>query len=320
MFNVSIEIDLFCVKMAEFQLMHFWFQFLLYKTESMEDTDDKLTNKSTKQLMNFTGAKDDNVHLKSMHIKEERLSILPQQENPKKSPINIDDELYQCIKEKDSDINGFLNLSIQLTDMEMARSILPKPDIISKPIQNDGPNFMICNPVSIRPSQFPMNQTTFNDTTHTNTKMVEHDVEQVGESLKEFQLNISKSSDQMSAKQDDISLIVVEDTDDLSNVSMSVTNQTRRETMHSPFKNRYATNPKLNETISAVKEIDPFDIHLQNALLDDIDFIEYIKSLDYVNITTRVRPIEQNTDLEIGDETFTMLKQIGQGSFGFVYR
>lgn len=204
----------------------------------------------------------------------------------------------------------------------MARSILPKQDFNLKSIQNEGGNFMICNPVSIRPSQFPMNQTNFNDTTHTNTKMIDYEVEQVEESLKEFQLNISRNSDQMSAKQEDASLIVVEDTDDLSNVykSMSVANPTRRETVNSPFKNRYATNPKLNETISSVKEIDPFDIHLQNALLDDIDFIEYIKSLEYVNITTRVRPIEQNTDLEIGDETFTMLKQIGQGSFGFVYR
>lgn len=285
-----------------------------------------------------------NVELNSFHIKQERLSI----ENKKgekhsnmphklhrdcnwseyfkfsllhlvgasKPQTNIDDELYECIKVKDSDTNGFLNLSIQLTEAEMAETRMDTgPNTENAP--NNVPAFLICNPVSIRPSQFPMNETNFNDTTAKDIG-----VEQAKDSLEVFQLDISKHSDKEVAKPEEASLIVVDDTGDLSSVckSMSAVNRTRRETVHSPFKNRFATNPKLNETISAVKEIDPFDIHLQNALLDDIDFIEYIKSLEYVNIMTRVRAIELATDLEIGDETFTMIELIGKGSFGFVYR
>lgn len=211
---------------------------------------------------------------------------------------------------KDNVTYGFLNLSVRLTEAEMTKQIENEPQPIASP------EFMICNPVSIRPSQFPMNVTVSNDTT------IAKDVEAATDSLKEFQLEIPKQSNKVDVKQEDASLIVVEDTDDLSNVcrSMTAVNQTRRETVHSPFKNRFATNPKLNETISSVKEIDPFNIQLQNALLDDIDFIEYIKSLDYVHITTRVRAIELDTDLQILDETYKMTKQIGQGSFGFVYR
>lgn len=213
--------------------------------------------------------------------------------------------MYECIKDKDTEVNGFLDLSIQLTESELAIT-----DIAHK--QTDGPNFMICNPVSIRPSQLPMNVTNIDDTT------TNDNVEQVEDSLKEFKLDISKSEPDV--KQEDI--IIVEDTEDFSKVCNTVpaANPTRKETERTSFKNRYATNPKLNETISAVKEIDPFDNHLQNALLDDIDFIDYVKSLEYVQMVTRVRPIELNTDIEIGNEQFNISTQIGQGSFGFVYR
>lgn len=201
--------------------------------------------------------------------------------------------MYECIIDKDNNTNGFLDLSIQLTETEMA-NMESKTETVVKQNQNVVTNFMICNPVSIRPSQFPMNETKFND-----DSTIKHDT-----------------------KQEDASLIVVEDTEDMSSIckSTSAANKSRRETLQSSFNNRYATNPKLNETISAVKEIDPFEMHLQNALLDDIDFIEYIKSLEYVHILTRVRAMEVGTSLAIGDETFDVLKKVGQGSFGFVYR
>lgn len=181
-------------------------------------------------------------------------------------------------------------------------------------IKNPVSNFVICNPVSIRPSQFPMNDTKTNDTT------TKDDFQQVEQSFKAIQLNSTQTNSDVAVRQEDASLIVVEDTEDLAVACRMSINKMRRDTLHSPFKNRYATNPKLNETISAVKEIDPFDIHLQNAFLDDIDFIEYIKGLNYVHITTRVRPIELNGSLEMGDDTFNVEAQIGQGSFGAVYR
>lgn len=234
-----------------------------------------------------------------------------------KSQKNIDDELYACIKEseKQADVNGFLDLSIELTSAEM-ENIGPTPDATPKPVQNYASNFVIGNPVSIRPSQFPMNETQLNQTT------TKDEVQQMEKSLKEIKLEASNRNDDAAAeKHVDDSLIIVEDTEDLASAckAVSAINKTRRDTMHSPFKNHYATNPRLNETISAVKEIEPFDIHLQNAFLDDIDFIEYIRSLENVNIMHRVRPIELNSELEMGTETFTILKQIGQGSFGYVY-
>lgn len=185
-------------------------------------------------------------------------------------------------------VNNFMDLSIQLTEDEMA-------DLgsTSENVSKQAPNFLISNPVSIRPSQFPMNETKPSN----NTTIVKEEIQ----SFKDIPVTPTRSST-IVVKQDDCSLIVVEDTEDLSTVCKSFAEKTRRETMHSPFKNRYSTNPKLNETISAVKEIDPFDMHLQNAFLDDIDFIEYIKGLDYVYITTRVRPIEMNTMLEMGNE------------------
>lgn len=233
-------------------------------------------------------------------------------ENTRKS---IDDELYACIQETDTNADGYFDLSIELTSAEKIEDIVPNI-IVSQP--KEAQNFMICNPVSIRPSQFPMNETRITDTTTKN------DIQQMEKSLKEVHLNASQQAEKVDVvtKPEDISLIVVEDTDDLSSTykSLSAMNKARRDTIHSPFKNRYATNPRLNETINAVKEIDPFDMHLQNAFLDDIDFIEYIRSLENVNIVTRVRPIELNTALEMGTEIFSDLKQIGQGSFGFVYR
>lgn len=230
---------------------------------------------------------------------------------------SIDDEIYECIQGNDqTETNQVFDISIELTEAELATAA-PSVEIIPRQTQNHAAEFMICNPVSIRPSQFPMNATNINETTaHGETNFMH-------ESLKDFQLDVTKLNPS-NVEQVDASIIVIEeDTDEMSAAckSLSDANRTRRETMaNSPYKNHFSTNPKLNETINAVKEIDPFDMHLQNAFLDDIDFVEYIKSLENVQMTTRVRPIEVNTDVQIGNETFYIVKQIGQGSFGFVFR
>lgn len=220
---------------------------------------------------------------------------------------NIDDEMYEMIKEKDTPICNFLDLSIEFTEVEMAMYAKQ-----SAPVKDPIPNIVISNPVSIRPSQFPMNESKMDKT------VAKDEVTDVEQSFKECRLSSLKGDRQTMLKPADESVIVVEPTEDLSNVCRAL-DRTRRETVHSPFKNRYAANPRLNETISAVKEIDPFDIHLQNAFLDDIDFIEYIKNLENVHITTRVKAIEVNTKLDMGNEQFHIMKQIGKGSFGFVY-
>lgn len=234
-----------------------------------------------------------------------------------KLQTSIDDEIYECIKENDTDTDVCFNVSIQLTEAELATAP-PLEEKNPPQMQNNAPEFMICNPVSIRPSQFPMNATNIDETAaqneHTNFGH---------ESLQDFQLDVTKIHQDSNAGQVDGSVIVIEeDTEEMSAAckSLSTANRTRRETMNSPYKNHFSTNPKLNETINAVKDIDPFDMHLQNAFLDDIDFVEYIKSLENVQMTTRVRPIEVDTDVQIGNEKFHIVKQIGHGSFGFVFR
>lgn len=239
---------------------------------------------------------------------------------------SIDDEIYECIQEHDqTEIDQPFDISIELTDYELARKA-PVPENVAPSqsqtqTQANPPehNFMIGNPVSIRPSQFPMNETNFDP--ETTAQNVTNANQMMHESVKDAQSNITKPNPD--AAQANGSVIVIEeDTEEMSAAykSLSAINRSRCETANSPYKNHYATNPKLNETINAAKNVDPFDMQLQNAFLDDIDFVDYISSLENVQMTTRVRPIEVNTDVQIGDETFQIVKQIGQGSFGFVFR
>lgn len=289
------------------------------------------------------------IKLDSIHIKEERFSVANKTGKSASmrikncllegylltdfvSPIHlvgatklhtsIDDEIYECIQENDeTDTNQCFDISIELTSAELVQRAGQSMDLASKLAQTNGPELklLIGNPVSIRPSQFPMNGTVFDHETTaqdaTNADQMMH------ESVKDVQLNITKPN--AGAEQGDGSIIVIEeDTEEMSAAykSLSAINRSRCETANSPYKNHFSTNPKLNETINAAKYVDPFDMHLQNAFLDDIDFVGYIKSLENVHMTTRVRPIEVNTDVEIGTETFHIVKQIGQGSFGFVFR
>lgn len=180
---------------------------------------------------------------------------------------------------------------------------------------NTCPQFVLSAPVSIRPSQFQPNDTklteSFNQTasqTHVNASKLSRS------SL--FNKNRRES-------RFDTSVFIVEDTEDLSVQIHNKGNGSRKHSiMNSPFKNHYEANPRLNGTLSSLKEqIDPFDNHLKNAFLDDIDFHDYIsKNLQNVLITARLGAIEPDTDLVFEDKSFHILKQVGKGSFGFVYR
>lgn len=122
-----------------------------------------------------------------------------------------------------------MDLSIEMTEAEMLE-LKAKTEFVAKPTN---PGFVIGNPVSIRPSQFPMNGTV-NDIRCDET-IAKDDVQAVERSLKEFQLSPTKDGI-VATKTQDASLIVVEDTEDLSAVCRSEANRTRRETVHSPFK------------------------------------------------------------------------------------
>lgn len=180
---------------------------------------------------------------------------------------------------------------------------------------NAFPQFVLSAPISIRPSQFQPNDTklteSFDETasrTHVNAAKLSRP------SL--FNKNRRES-------RFDGSVLIVEDTENLSvQIYNNRGNDSRKNSMiSSPFKKHYESNPRLNETLSLLKEqINPFDIHIQNAFLDDIDFHEYIQNLDHVLITARLGAIESDTELVFQDKSFNILEQVGKGSFGFVYR
>lgn len=179
-------------------------------------------------------------------------------------------------------------------------------------VQDTFPKFQISAPVSIRPSQFMANET------KTEASMAQSETE----SMQITTFNSSKIPRPSCVytkphENTENSVFVIEDTvnQSTSSKTMNTLNNTR-----SPFKNHYGTNTRLNETLSAQKDIDPFNNQLQNAFLDDIDFIEYIKPLENVFIETRLRPIEAGSDLVLDNKTFQIERKIGQGSFGFVYR
>lgn len=183
---------------------------------------------------------------------------------------------------------------------------------VDEPASKAFPQFMISAPVSIRPSQFQMNATTLTET-FDQTEMQQNQMSNASKMPRPSLFNKRPRESRY-----DASIVIVEDADELpAQNQMRGRNSSRKESML----NHFETNPKLNETLGALKhEIDPFDSHLQNAFLDDIDFHEYISNMNNVLITTRVKAIEVDTLLVFQDKTFNILNQIGKGSFGFVYR
>lgn len=179
---------------------------------------------------------------------------------------------------------------------------------------NTFPQFLLSAPVSIRPSQFQPNDTKLTESFNQTTSRTHVNVSKLSRPSI-FNKNHRES-------RFDASVLIVEDTDDISVQINNKGNGSKKDSMmNSPFKNHYETNPRLNETVGLLKEqIDPFDSHLQNAFLDDIDFHEYIQNLDHVLITARLGAIESDTDIVFQDKSFHILKQVGKGSFGFVYR
>lgn len=179
---------------------------------------------------------------------------------------------------------------------------------------NAFPQFLLSAPVSIRPSQFQPNDTKLTESFNQTASRTH------GKASKLSRPSLFNKNRRVSRF--DESVVIVEDTEDISGQIQNKGHVSRKDSMmNSPFKNHYEANPRLNETLGLLKEqIDPFDIHLQNAFLDDIDFHEYIGALEFVIITARIGALEIETDLVFQDKSFQILKHVGKGSFGFVYR
>lgn len=205
--------------------------------------------------------------------------------------------------------NDFLDLSIEIDAHELA--MFAAPAAVRKTQANPVPTFQISAPVSIRPSQFNMNETPSQSIVKPNDTIDTHELSTQSTTSSLTVASTSAQQTQRSrpscayikTEKKDASILVIDDSMNSSSGTVS------REKMTSPFKYK-----------SRNKDIDPFDVHVQNALLDDIHFIDYIEQLDNVFVTTRIRPIEVNSDLILDTSTIEIDEQIGQGSFGFVYR
>uniref|UniRef100_A0A336K6A5 CSON015408 protein n=1 Tax=Culicoides sonorensis TaxID=179676 RepID=A0A336K6A5_CULSO len=65
--------------------------------------------------------------------------------------------------------------------------------------------------------------------------------------------------------------------------------------------------------------IDPFNKDLIHALLDQIDFINYLTDLRTCSLRNKISPLAKGHTTEIGNETFDVVKAIGKGSYGTVF-
>ncbi|KAH8277711.1 hypothetical protein KR018_003981 [Drosophila ironensis] len=75
----------------------------------------------------------------------------------------------------------------------------------------------------------------------------------------------------------------------------------------------------LNETI-ANAEVNPFNVETNAALLESIDFSMYIEKLPHCQLVGQVKRLHPNIHIEVHDERFEVLKMVGKGAYGSVYR
>lgn len=124
---------------------------------------------------------------------------------------------------------------------------------------------------------------------------------------------------------DDSSVLIVDPTEDLSAiVQQCPKEQSNVNESGASFRRRnqsmYERKGNVSIDYSQSQQIDPFNIDVQHAFLSDIDFVDYISKLDNVYMVNRARALQPNTEIAFGDKEFHIIQQIGQGSFGFVYR
>lgn len=65
--------------------------------------------------------------------------------------------------------------------------------------------------------------------------------------------------------------------------------------------------------------VDPFDKALTNALLDQIDFISYLRDIQTCSLKSKICQLTKGKTVEFGNETFDIIKAIGKGAYGVVF-
>ncbi|XP_058447206.1 uncharacterized protein LOC131427760 [Malaya genurostris] len=66
-------------------------------------------------------------------------------------------------------------------------------------------------------------------------------------------------------------------------------------------------------------EVDPFDPKLQEAFLEKINFMSYIEELPTCSLVNKVQPLVKGMVVSVQDTKFSVMKKIGEGTFGTVY-
>lgn len=66
--------------------------------------------------------------------------------------------------------------------------------------------------------------------------------------------------------------------------------------------------------------VDPFDSDLINTCLANVDFVNYVHSLNECDMREKIAPLRQGGQLEICDQVFSVRRLIGKGAFGQIYR
>lgn len=65
--------------------------------------------------------------------------------------------------------------------------------------------------------------------------------------------------------------------------------------------------------------INPFDKALKNALLEQVDLINYLRDLPTCSLKNKICQLAKGQTVEFGNKTFDVIKAIGKGAYGIVY-
>lgn len=210
-----------------------------------------------------------------------------------------------------SESKAILEISgIELNETEMN---LMRKDRVECTADLSFPKILISEPKTIRPSAF--------------NRMTTHCTifESPGKSLTEVGQENDTNGISAKAAVDDRSVFIVEPTEDLAAIakhctqeqsSINVSGASLRRGNHSAYEHKGSVSIDYSQS----QHIDPFDVNVQHAFLADIDFVDYISKLDNVYMVNRARALQPDTEIAFGDQEFHIIKQIGVGSFGYVYK
>lgn len=74
------------------------------------------------------------------------------------------------------------------------------------------------------------------------------------------------------------------------------------------------------ETCVSSENIDPWNIDLCSAFLEDLDFFNYLEKRDDCVLINKVPSLKIKKKIEIADKTYSSIKYISKGAYGYIYK